>query len=222
MVNMTRSIEFGPDEYYHVYNRGTEKRNVFMRENDYRRFLALLYLTNQIEATELKLQGRTLEEISEPRNGERLVDIAAYCLMPNHFHLLVREVADGGISKFMQKLTTGYTMYFNKQNKRSGALFQGKFKATHVDNDRYLRYLISYIHLNPIKLIESKWKEAGITNKARAERYLETYPYSSFLDYLNTQRTENMILTREALPEYFSSGTDFKTFVTEWLTYEPE
>lgn len=219
---MTRSIEFSPDEYYHIYNRGTEKRKIFMRGKDTRRFLALLYLANQSEATELKLQGRTLEEITEPRNGERLVDIVAYCLMPNHFHLLIREVTHGGISKFMQKITTGYTMYFNKQNERSGSLFQGKFKATHVDDDRYLQYLISYIHLNPIKLIEPKWKEIGIADKACAERYLETYTPSSYLDYLGKERPEGMILTRETLPEYFSSGADFKSFVTEWLTYEPE
>ncbi len=216
---MTRLIDFGPGEYYHLYNRGTEKRNIFLEKNDYDRFLALLYLANQIGPTELKLQGRTLEEISEPRKGGRLVDIVVYCLMPNHFHLLVRECQDGGISKFMQKLTTGYTMYFNKKNERSGALFQGKFKATHAADDRYLRYLVSYIHLNPVKIIEPKWKETGITDKVRAERYLESYASSSYLDYLGKQRPEGIILTREALPEYFSSSTDFKTFVTEWLTY---
>lgn len=167
------------------------------------------------------LQGRTLLEIGK-RDGEPLVDIAAYCLMPNHFHLLIQEIEEGGISKFMQKLTTGYTMYFNKKNDRNGSLFQGKFKATHVADDRYLRYLISYIHLNPIKLIEPKWKETGITDKTRAERYLETYSQSSYLDYLGKKRLEEMILSREALPEYFSSGTDFKTFVTEWLIYSPE
>lgn len=216
---MARLIEFGSGEYYHLYNRGTEKRNIFLEKKDYDRFLTLLYLANQVGPTELKLQGRTLDEISEPRKGERLVDIVVYCLMPNHFHLLVRECQDGGISKFMQKLTTGYTMYFNKKNERSGALFQGKFKATHAADDSYLRYLVSYIHLNPVKLIEPKWKETGITDKARAEQYLETYTPSSYLDYLGKQRPEGIILTREALPEYFSSGTDFKTFVTEWLTY---
>lgn len=219
---MTRQVEFGPNEYYHIYNRGTEKRNIFLNKKDYDRFLTLLYLTNQDGSTELKLQGRTLEEISEPRKGEQLIAIAAYCLMPNHFHLLVRERQDGGISKFMQKLTTGYTMYFNKKTNRNGALFQGKFKATHVADDRYLRYLISYIHLNPVKLVEPKWKETGIVDRASAERYLETYRPSSYIDYLGRKRIEGMILNPEALPEYFSSGADFKTFVTEWLTYAPE
>ena len=219
---MARTFLFAPGEFYHIYNRGTEKRNVFMSRADRNRFMALLYFANQNEPVDLKLQGRTLLEIVEPRAGTPLVGIVAYCLMPNHFHLLIREIEEGGISKFMQKLTTGYTMYFNKKYERNGSLFQGRFKATHVADDIYLRYLISYIHLNPIKLIEPKWKEAGIANKVRAEQYLETYVSSSYLDYLGKERPEGMILAREALPEYFSSGTDFKTFVTEWLTYGPE
>lgn len=193
-----------------------------MSNADRNRFLALLYLANQNEATDLKLQGSTLLEIAEERTGAPIVEIVAYCLMPNHFHLLVRELEEGGISKFMQKLTTGYTMYFNKKYERNGSLFQGRFKATHVADDRYLRYLISYIHLNPVKLIEPKWKETGIADKSVAEKYLETYAQSSYLDYLGKKRPEGIILTPEALPEYFSSGADFKTFVTEWLTYSPE
>ncbi|MFZ2167358.1 MAG: transposase [Minisyncoccia bacterium] len=218
---MARNFTFAPGEFYHIYNRGTEKRNIFLSRSDRDRFLALLYLANQNDPADLKLQGSTLSEITE-RTGTPLVEIVAYCLMPNHFHLLIREAEEGGISKFMQKITTGYTMYFNKKNERNGSLFQGRFKATHVADDRYLRYLISYIHLNPIKLIEPKWKETGISDKIRAEKYLETYPESSYLDYLGKQRPESKILTREALPEYFASSTDFKTFVTEWLTYGPE
>lgn len=219
---MARTFSFAIGEFYHIYNRGTEKRNIFMSRSDRNRFLALLYFANQSDPADLKLQGSTLLEIIERRTSAPLVEIAAYCLMPNHFHLLIREFEDGGISKFMQKLTTGYTMYFNKKNERNGSLFQGRFKATHVSDDRYLRYLISYIHLNPVKLIEPKWKETGITDKDRAERYLEEYTQSSYLDYLGRNRSEGMILSREALPEYFSSGADFKTLVTEWLTYAAE
>lgn len=219
---MQRSFHFAPREFYHLYNRGTEKRKIFLCRADYARFLALLYLANQETPTVLKIQGRTLEELVEERSGTPLVEIATYCLMPNHFHLLVRGVEEGGVGKFMQKLTTGYTMYFNKKNERTGTLFQGRYKATHVADDRYLRYLISYIHLNPIKLIEPKWKETGISDQARAERYLEQYAPSSYQDYLGEERLEGKILSRETLPEYFSSGADFKSFVTEWLTYGPE
>ncbi len=219
---MTRTSSFAVDEFYHIYNRGTEKRNIFMSRPDRDRFLSLMYFANQSDPADLKLQGSTLSEVRGERSGTPLVEIAAYCLMPNHFHLLIREIKEGGISKFMQKLTTGYTMYFNKRRDRNGSLFQGRFKATHVADDRYLRYLISYIHLNPIKLIEPRWKEVGIAGRERAERYLETYMYSSYLDYLGKERPEGMILARKALPEYFSSSTGFKSFVTEWLTYAPE
>lgn len=193
-----------------------------MSRQDRDRFLALLYFANQDGPADLKLQGRTLSDVIAQRVGTPLVEIVAYCLMPNHFHLLIHEREEGGTSKFMQKVTTGYTMYFNKCHERSGSLFQGKFKATHVADDGYLRYLISYIHLNPIKLIEPKWKETGILDKSRAERYLELYSQSSYLDYVGKRRRERMILTPEALPEYFSPDHDFKTFVTEWLSHGVE
>lgn len=221
---MGRSISFGPEEFYHLYNRGTEKRKIFMNGGDRDRFLALLYLCNQSQPADLKYQGRTLSEIGteKVRRGEPLVDIVSYCLMPNHFHFLVRERQEGGISKFMQKLTTGYTMYFNRRHERSGALFQGKFKATHVNDDRYLQYLISYVHLNPVKLIEPLWKETGIVDRERAEKYLEQYAYSSYLDYRGRTRPENILLERSILPQFSSSGNDFKTYVTEWLTYKSQ
>src|SRR3989344_2776781 len=120
---MARTFSFAPDEFYHIYNRGTEKRNIIMSRSDQDRFLSLLYFANQNEPADLKLQGSTLSKIIEKKIGTPLVEIVAYCLMPNHFHLLIREVEEGGISKFMQKVTTGYTMYFNKRHDRSGSLF---------------------------------------------------------------------------------------------------
>ena len=161
-----------------------------------------------------------MEEIFGTDRETPLVAIGSYCLMPNHFHLLVRELKEGGISKFMQKIMTGYTMYFNTRNERTGALFQGKFKATHADTDRYLSYLISYIHLNPVKLFESTWKESGIKDRRGAAQYLEQYPYSSYLDYAKGNRPHERIISRDSFPEYFSSNADFDSHVTEWLTYK--
>ena len=149
----------------------------------------------------------------------KLVDICSYCLMPNHFHLLIKELEEGGISKFIQKLTTAYTMYFNRKNDRTGSLFQGKFKATHVDDDPYLSYLISYIHLNPVKIIDTMWKENGIKDRKKAENFLKNYYYSSFIDYLGNSRIENLIINKDSLPKYFETPKDFESNIREWLNY---
>ena len=219
---MTRQIIIAPEEFYHVYNRGVEKRKAFLSRADYERFVALLYLANQTEPADLKYQGVSIVEITEDRAGEPLVEIVAYCLMPNHFHLLLREKIEGGIARFMQKLTTGYTMYFNKRNERSGALFQGTYKASHVHDDRYFRYLISYIHLNLVKLIDPLWKENGIKNRVQAEKYLSQYVYSSYRDYLGATRQHGRLLEKNMMKDLFPSAGDFYDSVTEWLTYSAE
>ncbi|OGN12866.1 MAG: hypothetical protein A3C71_01035 [Candidatus Yanofskybacteria bacterium RIFCSPHIGHO2_02_FULL_43_15c] len=212
-----RKIIFSPGEFYHIYNRGTEKRNIFLRKGDYRRFLLLLYHCNNTSNVVLRLEE---QHFNTESHKEPLVDIYSYCLMPNHFHLLIGEKIEGGISRFMQKLSIGYTMYFNKLRERSGALFQGKFKATHADNDRYLKYLISYIHLNPVKLIDPEWKENGISDKEKAEEYLTRFGESSYLDYLGVRRPESAILSKDNFPKYFNSGNDFKNMVIDWLDYQ--
>ena len=219
--NMSRNVVFTPDEFYHIYNRGTDKRSIFSNRTDYERFLTLLYLSNNKKSVQLHNQPKTtfVERISTERS-DLIVDIGAYCLMPNHFHLLIKEKIENGISNFMQKLTTGYTMYFNKRNERTGALFQGRFKATHAKEDRYLKYLISYIHLNPIKTIEPEWKENGIKDKEKAKNFLKQYRYSSYLDYCGKSRLEEKIINKKILPKYFDSANDFETTTKFWLEYK--
>lgn len=218
---MSRNINFAPGEYYHIYNRGTDKRKIFLKKYDYDRFLALLYLANSNEHIDLKRQGSTLSEASSINKGKKLVEICAYCLMPNHFHLIVKEVDDNGISRFMQKLTTAYTMYFNKANNRSGSLFQGRFKAQHANEDNYLSYLISYIHLNPITLTDKSWKEKGIQDSKWAETFLDNYKYSSYLDYSRDQdRLESKILSKSSLPQYNELPRDYVSSVREWLNWK--
>src|SRR5665213_2524311 len=130
---MERKIVFALGEYYHIYNRGVEKRKVFFDDIDRNRFVRLLFLANSNKSFVYRLvQGRPLNEIDV---GEKSVAIGAYTLMPNHFHILVKETKEGGISNFMEKLQTGYSMYFNKKNERVGPLFQGRFKAQHVVHD---------------------------------------------------------------------------------------
>ena len=220
---MTRSIEFSVGEYYHLYNRGIEKRKIFTNTNEYFRFLILLYLCNndtKVDIGDHLRQGLTLSEIFQMDKGENLVNIGLFCLMPNHFHVLVHEKEEGGISLFMQKLQTAYTMYFNKKHDRNGSLFQGTFKAQHITEDVYLKYLFAYVNLNPIKLIDSEWKENGIKNLDQSEKYLNEYEYSSYPDLVGINRIENRILNTQAFPEYFNSERSFQDFIREWLNFK--
>lgn len=222
---MARNISISVDEYYHVYNRGTDKRVTFQDEYDYKRFMVLLYLcngTNAIDLREHYSEGSTFGDVLYFRHGEKLVDIGAYCLMPNHFHLLLREIKEGGISSFMQKLSTGYTMYFNKRNERTGSLFEGRFKAKHADTDEYLKYLFSYIHLNPLKLNDPDWKEKGIIDLQKTKEYLNEYPYSSYHDFFGRKRPEKAILSTGAFPGYFETRNDFDACLKDWLTYHED
>ena len=219
---MNRSIQFAPDEFYHLYNRGVEKRTIFKDKNDYKRFLTLLYFSNGsrgVAIAELKRSGKKYDDFFMLEKGERLVNIGAYCIMPNHFHILVQERRENGVSEFMKKLSTGYSMYFNLRYKRTGSLFESTFKATHVDDDRYLKYLYAYIHLNPVKIIDPKWKENGIRSRNTAKRYLDGYQYSSYLDFMGHNRLEGNILGRDSFPSYFSEQNSFQGYIDDWLDY---
>jgi len=140
--------------------------------------------------------------------------------MPNHFHLLITQKDGGDISKFMQKLSTAYVMYYNKKYKRTGGLFEGKFKSQHLSTDKYLKYIFSYIHLNPVKLIDKDWKEKGIRNKKESLKYLHQYSYSSFSDFLGIQRIQNKVLDKNDFPRYFSNSKVFLGEIFEWLNYK--
>jgi putative transposase len=218
-----RNLTFSVEEFYHVYNRGVEKRLVFLDQQDYYRFISLLYLANgdrPLNMREIRvttpIHFSGLKRIDQ---GEKLVDIGAYCLMPNHFHLLLRERVEGGISKFMQRVLTAYSMYFNKKNQRIGSLWEGVYRAQHADSDDYLKYLFSYIHLNPIKLIQSDWKEKGLLNIEKAKKHLKTFEHSSFLDYMEEKRYQNIVLNRKNFPEYFLNKLDFESELLEWLSF---
>ena len=153
----------------------------------------------------------------EVERGATLVDVGAYCLMGNHFHLLLREKVLNGISAFMQKLSTAYAMYFNRKRERTGSLFEGKFRARHATDDDYLKYLFAYIHLNPVEHIEPTWKEKGIIDIKKVETYLAGYSYSSYLDYLGMERPQVAILNRTAFPDYFADKNSFNSFTHSWL-----
>jgi len=203
-----RKQSFVPGEYYHLYNRGTEKRIIFSNEQDYRHFLFLIFICNTTKSIELRNIDKNFDR------GETIVDIGSFCLMPNHFHILVREKIENGISKYMRKLLTAYSMYYNMKYKRSGKLYEGVFKSIHVNKDTYLKYLYSYIHLNPAKLVDKNWKNKRQVNTTRLLEYVFNYPYSSLQEY---QTGKFKIINPVEFPDYFKKPIDHKNELFEWL-----
>jgi putative transposase len=214
-----RQVPLAPREFFHLYNRGTDKRQIFFDSEDYRRFIELLYLCNSHKPISVRDVRKVHDSVFQFERDSTLVAIGAYCLMPNHFHLLVTTEIENGISDFMRKLSTAYSMYFNVRYERTGALFQGRFKTQHADTDEYLKYLYAYIHLNPVKLIDKDWKEKGSRDAAKYLEYTTSYSYSSLPDYLGKIREEGKILDSAKFPEYFTTKIDHQIELFEWLTY---
>jgi len=220
-----RPVPFLVGEYYHLYNRGNDKRIIFLDGYDFKRFMLLLYICNSTDPFHMSSffnRGLASVEIFSVKRTDILVGIGAYCSMPNHFHILVHEKTEGGISVFMQKLSTAYSMYFNKRYGRSGSLFEGKFKAKHIDNEPYFNWVFSYIHLNPVKLINPAWKEEGIQDVEKTKKYINEYKYSSYHDYFIDERPEKVILNKEEFPEHFSKLRDFEDLCREFTTYSED
>lgn len=161
-----RKTNFVEGEYYHIYNRGVEKRNIFTDKRDLDRFIQSIGEFNTKDPIGSLYQNSFVKERLGGK-ASKLVSFVAYCLNPNHYHFIITPLVEGGIEKFMQKLGTGYTMYFNNRQKRSGVLFQGKFKSKYIDSNEYLLKLSSYVNFNNCdengkvknKLSISSWEE---------------------------------------------------------------
>ncbi|MFN3188132.1 MAG: transposase [Candidatus Paceibacteria bacterium] len=214
-----RKLKLAEGEFYHVYNRGADKRTLFTTPADYQRFLQTLYLANTPKQFVLRDVLRLDLSVYAIEKQDELVAIGAYCLMPNHFHLLITPLVEGGVAKFMNKLGTSYSSYFNKKYDRTGTLFEGRFKAKHASYDEYLKYLYSYIHLNPIKLMP----QTDATNsKELTLDFLRSYKYSSYQDYLGIEREEGKILSPAPFSEYFTTSANHIDQLKTWLTYKPD
>jgi putative transposase len=219
-----RSVALAPDEWYHCFSRGVDKRDIFLNLRDHERFLMLLYSCNNTEPLHIsnlgtRHQGPALVTVLQCERGEQLVDIGAYCLMPNHIHLLLRERIDGGISSFMQKVGTGYTMYFNKRLDRTGALFSSRFKALHVASDQYFGRVVNYIHANPAELYEPRWKEGIVGDRPKLKRLLLEYTFSSLPEYEGTRDSLSAIINKDAVLELLTQAPSFETLMDDAEVY---
>ncbi len=204
--------QFIPDAYYHIYNRGVEKRDIFCDKQDYLVFLS--YLKTYLEPKErVILEAAFTHPLTCWADKDKLIKLmrlnnfydtlklVSYCLMSNHFHLLVKQGAKNTIDKFMNSLCTRYSMYFNRKYKRVGPLFQGVYKAVLVETDEQLLYLSAYIHRNPLKILQ------GIA--------LQNYQYSSYAKYLGLKKTR-WINSQIILANFAESGVNsYRSFVED-------
>lgn len=188
-------------EYYHVFNRGVEKRKIFVTEGDYGRFLLCLKEFNQLDPVYSLYRMNQLPVEVKPLRKKKLVDIIAYCLNPNHFHLLLKQVTPNGISEFMRRIGTGYTGFFNFKNKRSGVLFQGSYKSVRIRSTAHLLYLSAYVNDNHFIHSYSKRDE-------------KIWKYSSMPEYLG--KPSFALCSKKLLMEHFNADAeDYFKYVKE-------
>ena len=206
-----RLIEFGAGEFFHVYNRGVDKRTIFSDQEDYQRFLDGLWIFNE---TPVKDDRPFHRRKQFGVSGNPCVAISAFSLMPNHFHLLLQETEEGGISTLMQRLGLGYTHYYNRKQERSGRLFESVFKAKHINSEAYLEHITRYIHLNPLELYGIDWKHVPL-DPTKTRKALENYYWSSFPFYL--QQKDTNFLNLKLLNNLFSSPEEHFDYLLSYL-----
>lgn len=222
-----RKIQFINSEIYHVVIRATEGINLFKDERDYFRMIHDLFEFNDQAPASSNLRVdyyHNKENLTRPclvkltKRRKVLVDILAFCLMPNHIHLLIKQLEKNSISKFMQKFG-GYVLYYNKKYKRKGHLFQDKFQAVHIKNNEQLKTIFVYIHTNPTAIIYPGWKEKGIKNVKRAIKHIENYRWSSYPDYLGNKNFPSLT-NREFLLKTMKGVEGLCNFVNNWLKFK--
>lgn len=206
-----RKTVFTNGEIYHVFNRGVDRKNIFNDKRDYKRVMETIKYYQRTgpkmkfsKYMKLSVEQRELE-LNKNNNHKVLVEILAYCLMPNHLHFLLRQISDNGISRFMSDISNSHSKYFNTKNERNGSLFQGPFKEVHIETEEQLIHTSRYIHLNPVasSIIESE--------------DLCTYQWSSYPEYIGI--SENNICEKETILNFFKSSKEYEQFVLDQADY---
>jgi len=221
VITFMRKEPFSVDNYIHVYNRGNRKQVIVHDNKDRNRFLHALFYFNTEETPANPLQELyklrlNLNKFEWPENWRLrrpIVSIIAFVLMENHFHLLLKEIKEGGVSKFMQRLGTGMTMHYNNKYRESGSLFQGSYKARCADEDLYLKYLSVYIQIkNAFELYPGGFKKA-IKEFNKAYDWTINYAYCSLGDF--TGVGNRGIINKEIFTELFPNPNKYKEFARD-------
>lgn len=207
-----RKTVFASGEYYHIYNRGVAYQPIFKNKRDYERFILTLsyYRFHNVPLRLSKLLQLSKELRNDMlsslyKDNKKTVEIITYCLMPNHFHLLVKQIDNGGISKYLRQSINSYAKFFNTKYKRVGSLFQDMFKAVRIESDEQLIHVSRYIHLNPLV--------SYLVNK----KELLGYPWSSFQSYV--EKSDDDFIATESVLAHFKNGKKYYQFVLDQEDY---
>jgi len=222
-----RKIQFEKGKYYHIYNRGAKNSDIFFDNNDKKRFLQSIFLLNNCNSfrgiSELE-KNRKDYSIESARNILKLkkitvvpfVDIFSYCLMPNHFHFLLKEKKENGISLFMQKLGNSFGKYFSKKYGNQGSVFAGRFKTVAIENNKQIANIMGYINVvNPAQIVEPYMKIKGIENFSSVWEKADNYIWSSHQDYLG--RRDSGLINKNLFEKTFASSKVYNDFAQEIL-----
>lgn len=214
-------------EIYHVVSRGVDKRKIFMDDKDRFRFIhdlfefndqnfanTTFYVFSKREKDIVKHKIIDWERKKNPR--KLLVELCAFCLMPNHYHLLLSPLVENGVTKFMKKLNMGYAKYFNERYQRTGALFEGRYKRVLVERSSHFIHLPFYIHLNPLDFEFPEWRDRKLKSLQKAINFLENYRWSSHLDYLGRKNFAS-VTQRDFLNDYFGGPKKYEKAIQTWL-----
>lgn len=229
-----RKQQFITGDLYHITARAIDDNLIFKDQKDYFRGIFSIYefnnsipvnifnrrLARVVEKKKEKFCELGAHKILAKDEREKFVEVLAFCFMPNHTHLLVRQAKDGGISKFMQKVGGGYGGYFNRKYQRKGHVFQNEFKSVHIESDKQLIAVINYIHANPISLIEPNFKEQGIKNSKKVIKFLEEeFRWSSLFDYLGKENFKS-VTERDFILEILGGSGGCRSLLRDWINYK--
>lgn len=234
MPNTKRKFIEG--EYYHITLRRIGEELLFLDESDYFRGIFSFYEFNNSEPVTIQQRRNTRRQnnnhtargqTSSNSNNlsrekrEKLLEIVAFCMMPNHIHLLVTPLVEGGVSKFMSKFGSGYPLYFKDRHKlkKTGHFFSNRFHAVHIKTDSQLRAVFVYIHTNPVSLIYPKWKEGATIDATKAFECCKSYKWSSLKDYLGEKNFPS-VTNRKFIEDFFGGKQNIKKEIRGWLKYK--
>jgi len=225
-----RKEQFVNDGIYHVILRGLDDNLIFKDINDYYRGIFSIYEFNNAKSIEIRKRRKArrkekkIEKSGSPSSApfdkrDKLVEVLCFCFMPNHIHLLIKQLKDEGIMKFMRKAGTGYAKYFNGKYKRKGYVFQNRFRSVCVRDDKQLQTVFNYIHLNPASLIEPGWKETGIKNQTGVIDFLKDYKWSSYKDYIGENNFPS-VTERNLISEFLGGFGGCSLSLKNWIEYK--